>query len=250
MLPHYLHPGYMGIWPHTLCEFLAFFVSYRYYGYLKNKSGLAPLSPSAEWAVIMGGASGALIGSRLLGILENPHFFLQLSAWTPFTSSKTILGGLAGAIIGVEIAKKWIGLKRRTGDHFLYPLILGMIIGRIGCFLTGVVDGTVGLPSKLPWALDQGDGILRHPTSLYEIFFLMSAWFILKYFDKKTRPQNGDCFRLFVIGYFAFRLFVEFLKPRYSLLFSLSAIQWVSLFGILPYVYYFLVGKRIVSHDR
>jgi prolipoprotein diacylglyceryltransferase len=46
-------------------------------------------------------------------------------------------------------------------------------VGRIGCFLTGLADNTYGTPTGLPWGVDFGDRIHRHPTQLYEIAFLM-----------------------------------------------------------------------------
>jgi len=38
------------------------------------------------------------------------------------------------------------------------PLAVGIAVGRIGCFLTGLDDHTYGLPTTLPWAVDFGDG--------------------------------------------------------------------------------------------
>lgn len=88
---------------------------------------------------------------------------------------KTVVGAMIGAVAGVELTKKVIGVKKSAGDAFVYPLILGTAIGRIGCFLTGLSDKTYGTPTTLPWGFDFGDGILRHPTQLYEITFLISV---------------------------------------------------------------------------
>ena len=56
---------------------------------------------------------------------------------------------------------------------FTYPLILAIIIGRIGCFSMGVFEETYGLPTTLPWGMNLGDNIPRHPVCLYEIIFLI-----------------------------------------------------------------------------
>jgi hypothetical protein len=69
--------------------------------------------------------------------------------------------------------KRYIGLRQSTGDLYAIPLALGIAIGRIGCFLTGLSDNTYGTPTNLPWAINFGDGIPRHPTQLYEIAFLL-----------------------------------------------------------------------------
>ena len=86
---------------------------------------------------------------------------------------KTIVGALTGGLIAVELLKRYIGLRHSTGDLYAIPLALGIAIGRIGCFLTGLPDNTYGTPARLPWAVDFGDGIPRHPTQLYEIAFLL-----------------------------------------------------------------------------
>jgi len=86
---------------------------------------------------------------------------------------KTIVGALVFGLIAVELFKRYIGLHQSTGDLYTIPLALGIAIGRIGCFLTGLSDNTYGTPAKLPWAIDFGDGIPRHPTQLYEIILLL-----------------------------------------------------------------------------
>ncbi len=41
---------------------------------------------------------------------------------------------MLGGLIGVELTKRWIGLKQSTGDAFVYPLIVGTAIGRVDVF--------------------------------------------------------------------------------------------------------------------
>jgi len=85
---------------------------------------------------------------------------------------KTIVGALIGGLLAVELIKRYIGFSTSTGDLYAIPLAVGIAIGRIGCFLTGLSDNTYGIPTSLPWGIDFGDGISRHPTQLYEIIFL------------------------------------------------------------------------------
>jgi len=86
---------------------------------------------------------------------------------------KTIVGALVFGLIAVVLMKRYIGLRQSTGDLYAIPLALGIAIGRIGCFLTGLSDNTYGTPTNLPWAINFGDGIPRNPTQLYEIVFLI-----------------------------------------------------------------------------
>lgn len=189
---------------------------------------------------------GALLGSRLLAAWEHLPQLLQNFSWIFLLQSKTIMGGLVGGWIGIEVLKKMLKITRSTGDLLVYPLLLAMLIGRMGCALAGVADGTAGLPSHLPWALDQGDGILRHPTAIYEILFLALFWGILAWLQKKYPLKNGDLFKFFMLGYSLWRLGVEALKPVVPYFWGLSAIQCTALLVIIYCVIIF--SKRILGN--
>jgi phosphatidylglycerol:prolipoprotein diacylglycerol transferase len=209
---------------HPLTDALSLLVGYEYYQHLKKKYPNT-LTEELRLAVIIGAVLGAFIGSRLLAALEHIQDFLHPSSMMYYYSNKTIVGGLIGGIVGVEMAK-WIkGIKESTGDLFVFPLIVGMVIGRVGCFIAGVSDSTVGNASHLPWAMDQGDGILRHSTSLYEILFLGGLFVALKMLSKNIELRNGVLFRIFIVAYLLFRFAVEFIKPVEHLFIGLSAIQ-------------------------
>lgn len=248
--PVVIHIGSLLIPVHPVFETLAFFVGYWYYLRLKRKRQSSPLSPDAEWWIIVGMAAGAFIGSRFVAALENPSLFLHTPTWLYYIGGQTIAGGIAGGFIGVEITKKILGITRKTGDLFVYPLMLGIMIGRIGCLLTGVTDGTVGLPCNLPWCFNQGDGIPRHPTSLYEILLIGLLWLIIRYIEKRQVLKEGDLFGIFVFGYATFRFFVEFIKPRDPLWFSLSSIQLVAAVLMVYYAVYFIRRYNVYDYIR
>jgi prolipoprotein diacylglyceryltransferase len=237
--------GNIVIPSHALFELLAFFIGYRYFLYIRRSKTQDILSPYAETMIIIGMAVGAFVGSRLIASLENLELFMNPTSLLYYFASQTIAGGIIGGFIGVEIVKKIMGINRKTGDLFVYPLILGIIIGRIGCFLKGVSDGTVGNVSNLPWAFDQGDGLPRHPTSLYEILFLILIWIFLKWIEKSQILKNGDLFSVFMLLYLLFRVFVEFIKPFNSLVLNLSSIQIFSVLVVIYYCLYFI--KRYKS---
>ncbi len=172
-----------------------------------------------------------MIGSKLLAWIEaSPEELLQINGWQSLLGGKTIVGGLLGGWVAVELAKKYLHITRRTGDGYVLPLVLGIAIGRVGCFLTGLPDHTYGIATTLPWGVDFGDGIRRHPTQLYEIVFVL-CWGALVWIRAQWPYSRGDLFRLFMFGYFAFRLLVEFIKPVYRPE-GLSAIQWASVIGM------------------
>ena len=156
---------------------------------------------------------------------------------------------MLGGLIGVELTKKKIGVTVSSGDLMVYPLILAMIIGRIGCFLAGLDDGTYGVPSNLPWAINFGDGIRRHPTNLYEILFWAVLWILLQVTEKKYRFTDGSKFRIFLSSYLVFRFLDEFIKPDYFFSFGLSVIQLVCIAGIVYYYKVFCYPSKLLRSD-
>jgi phosphatidylglycerol:prolipoprotein diacylglycerol transferase len=230
---------------HFVCETLACFLGYRYYAYLRRHT-TDLISTENRLVIFIGAAAGAFIGSHIIGVLENPsllpHFNLIY-----FMGNKTIVGGFVGGLIGVEFTKKRIGVTASSGDMMVYPLILAMIIGRTGCFLAGLVDGTYGIASNLPWAINFGDGIPRHPTNLYEILYWITLWASLYFTEKRLVLANGARFKILMVSYLLFRFAIEFIKPDYFFSFGLGVIQLVCLCGILYYYKVFLYPKTLIE---
>ncbi len=231
--PIYFWIGSWRIHPHFLFESLAYAIAFRLVLLNSRKDTIAPTQRSS---VIVGGMVGALVGAKVLVLLQ--HLYLTWQNWQEFLllliQGKTVVGALLGGLIGVELTKKMIGVNRSTGDAFVYPLIVGTAIGRIGCFLTGLSDHTYGIATTLPWGVDFGDGIYRHPTQLYEIVFLVLLIIFLKIRTRYHR-QEGDLFKFYMIAYLSFRLLVDFIKPDFHPLLGLSAIQIACILGILYY---------------
>ncbi|NRB49632.1 MAG: prolipoprotein diacylglyceryl transferase [Saprospiraceae bacterium] len=227
--------GSLAVSAHFVFELLAFFVGFRYFLWLRKSSG-DHLPSSSRLTAFLGAVAGALLGSRLLGALEDPYlFFHPAGNWLYYFQSKTIIGALLGGLIGVEMAKKVVGETRSSGDLFTFPLILGMMIGRVGCFSMGVAEPTYGTASNLPWAMDLGDGITRHPTALYEIVFLLSLWLILVQLKKGFKLQEGAIFKLFMVAYLAYRFSVAFIQPVKVWLGGLGTLQVACILGLLYY---------------
>ena len=152
-----------------------------------------------------------------------------------------MLGGILGGALGAEIGKKAVGWKLPTGDAWVPALAVGLVIGRIGCQLSGTWDQTYGIPTELPWTWDYGDGMGRHPTALYEIL-LVTVAFLVTRIGVISRAQ-GASFALFVVLYCVIRLGLEFLKPPFgaaavgtlpvALQGGLTAIQWAAVLGMV-----------------
>lgn len=239
-------PGYAPEYFHLFTDTLSLLIGGTYYTYLYNKSTKDDVKSNTnidislrKILILIGAGLGAFIGSRLIASLEYPSLFFNPPSLLFYFSVKTVAGGIAGGILGVEILKKLLKIEESTGDIMVEPIALGIIVGRFGCFMLGVRDHTVGIVSSLPWAFDQGDDIPRHPTSLYEILAVLVLWILVELYKRKKVQVfplgSGLYFRLFIVGYFIFRFFVEFIKPVYPILSGLTAIQWTSALVVLGY---------------
>ena len=221
---------------HPLFEALGMFIGMRYYFYLKRRSK-EKVSFNTSAAVLIGATAGALLGSKLIGNLENPYTLFENFYLKKIWTNNTIVGGLAFGLMGVELAKKIVKHKESTGDLIVFPLMLAMIIGRIGCFLTGIYEETYGLPTKSIFGMYLGDQYLRHPVSLYEIAFLIFLWVYLKLIQNKGKYFSGFVFQIFMLSYFTFRFLLDFIKPRVEILGNLGTIQLVCICVIIYYIY-------------
>lgn len=247
MFPFNIPIGSHHIPVHFICEVLAYSIGYRYYAYLKG-AGNDLISNQHRLMIFLGAAAGAFLGSHLLGILENP-LLLPYANWRYIMANTTIVGGLLGGLAGVELVKKQIGVTVSSGDLMVYPIILSMIIGRTGCFLAGLEDGTYGIASSLPWAINFGDGIPRHPTNLYEVLFWIGLCIGLRLFENKYQFSNGSRFKILMVAYLMFRILIESIKPVYFFNFGLSSIQLACLAGLVYYYKVFIYpSKLIVQH--
>jgi phosphatidylglycerol---prolipoprotein diacylglyceryl transferase len=154
---------------------------------------------------------GAAIGGFGLGSLN------MILSHQPMVA-RSIVGALAGAIASIELYKWSRGLKGSTGLIFVPAFATTVIVGRWGCFLSGLSDETHGTPTTLPWAVNVGDGIPRHPVQLYESFTML-AFLALAMLLLNQRNvwflRNG--FYALVLVYAVQRFAWEFLKPYATL---------------------------------
>jgi phosphatidylglycerol---prolipoprotein diacylglyceryl transferase len=245
--PWLLHIGIADIPYHVIFETAGIFIGFRYFLYLRAKQDDVIITTNRLW-IIIGAIFGAVVGSRLLGGFENPQRMLEASnVFLHFYQNTTIVGGLLGGLIGVELTKKLIGEKKSSGDLFTYPLILAMIIGRIGCFSMGVYEDTFGTETSSLFGTDLGDGLLRHPVSLYEIVYLLMLWIFIMTTASKYDLAEGGKFKIFMILYLVFRLLLDYIKPHYTFWFGLSSIQIACGAGLIYYSYFIINPRKIFA---
>lgn len=184
-------------------------------------AALFPSGGRPALGYLMAVAIGAGVGAYGLGSLN-----LWLAGMGGL--ARSIEGALAGAIVAVELYKWRVGLRGRTAALFALPVAIGIGVGRIGCYLSGIDDFTYGTPTTLPWGHDFGDGVLRHPVQLYETAAM--AVFALAYgvaLVRRDRAVLQHGFALFVLFYSVQRFGLEYLKPYPPVLGGLTVFQVV-----------------------
>ena len=151
-------------WSHIVFDLLAW-SSASGIGAVLSRWRLRPLidtvarkaGPGYFAAVIAGAVPGAWLAGSLNTLRD-----------AAATLSHSVAGALAGAIVAVELFKLARGIRGSTGVMFVGPLALGIAVGRWGCLFAGLPDFTYGTPTRLPWGVDLGDGVSRHPVQIYE----------------------------------------------------------------------------------
>lgn len=181
--------------------------------------------------VLLGAFCGAMIGAKIPFLFGDLEAFVSGVVWVQ--NGKTILFGLVGGYLGVEIAKWSLEITTKTGDSFAIPVAVSIAIGRWGCFHAGCC---YGVPTGLPWGVvfPDVDSLPRHPTQIYESMFHLSAaaalWWLMR-----TGRLRGQLIKLYIISYAVYRFASETVRPEPRVLWDLTAYQWFSLAIILGF---------------
>lgn len=217
---------------HFCCEWAAVLTGVWLYKICQRRR---PAQQQTPLFLIICCIAGAGIGNKLLFLFEIPQMWQQYGR-VSLLMGQTIVGGMLGGLLGIELGKKCIGYHTSTGDAFILPLTLGIVIGRTGCFLAGLHDGTYGIKTALPWGVNFGDGIARHPTQIYDQLAVISMAGLLFYYRRQLGHVPGLAFKLFLAGYLLWRLFIDGFKPIPYSYWGLSGIQLACLIALLLYL--------------
>jgi phosphatidylglycerol---prolipoprotein diacylglyceryl transferase len=193
---------------HTIFDALAW-IAAALAGWLVGRwrEPVFPAVPAADASRLPVLVFSAAVGAYALGTAN-------LWASGQIGVARSIEGALAGGVVGVEIYKYVKGITGRTGARLAAPAAIGIAVGRIGCYLSGVEDFTYGTPTSLPWAHDFGDGVPRHPVQIYESLAMaaFAAWYLAA-LSRRSKFVAANGFSL-TIGFYAAQRFAwEFIKP-------------------------------------
>ncbi len=164
-----------------------------------------------------------MIGAKLLFVLTDLEAMRSGAAW--FDNGKTILAGLVGGYLGVELAKELLGVTIKTGDSFAVPVAATVAVGWLACFVGGCCYGK---PTSLPWGVVFHDGVARHPTQLYESAFHALPAVFLAWTERRGLFRNQRI-KLYLIAYLVYRFCTEFLRPEPILALGLTVYQFAAL---------------------
>jgi uncharacterized radical SAM superfamily Fe-S cluster-containing enzyme/prolipoprotein diacylglyceryltransferase len=174
-------------------------------------------------AIGLGAFCGGMLGAKLPFVLADWDGFLSGRAW--LGNGKTILAGLVGGYLGAEVTEWALDIRTKMCDAFAMPLAVAVGISRLGCFHAGCCHGT---PTALPWGVDFGDGLRRHPTQLYEAAFHFTAAVILWQFQRRGMFR-GQLVRFYLVAYFIYRFATEFIRPEATIWWGLTGYQLAAL---------------------
>jgi phosphatidylglycerol:prolipoprotein diacylglycerol transferase len=165
---------------------------------------------------------GVILGARLGYIIfYDPYTsYYLMHPWqifNPFSTDGSFVGirGMSyhGAIIGFFLATFSFYKKYKINIWLLLDLVaisvpVGYIFGRIGNFLNQELVGRV---TDVPWGI-YVDGILRHPSQLYEAFLEGFLVFCILFAYRKYKKFNGELIALYGLLYSLARFFAEFFR--------------------------------------
>jgi prolipoprotein diacylglyceryltransferase len=204
--------------------------------------------PAALVALICSCIVGAVIGSKLLTLPLEAWQALLHGGGLSATSSKTLLGGLLGGTAAVALVRRALRVPSSTMDLFVWPILLLVPLGRLGCLLVGCCFGS---PAGVPWAITYGSGSMAHhthvaegligheaatslavhPIPLYEIgFFLLLVATMWRLRGRELAP--GVRFYGVMLFYGVFRFAEEFFRHTSLHADTLTSVQW----GLIPAV--------------
>lgn len=185
------------------------------------------------WAII-----GGIVGARLFHVADHLSYYLEnpLQAFSLWEGGLAVygafFGGIVGAIVVVLIARFPVWRLLDAGGP---PMLVGQVIGRIGCFMNG---DAWGAPTGGNWGVvythvrdllpEDLKGIPTHPYPLYEIA-AVSAWLGLVWLLRERLASRGSTFLVTILGYGAIRFFLSYFRQETVLFWGLQEAQVIAL---------------------
>ena len=195
------------------------------------------------WAIPFG-----ILGGRFFHVITHPndYFYQGADLLAPFRiweGGLAIYGALLFGAVGAFIGSRKAGIKLTSYLDAVAPgILLAQAIGRWGNYFNNEL---FGLPTDLPWGLEISssnraypaglpDGVLFHPTFLYESIWSLVGVAILLAADKRFNLRWGRMIGLYFIYYSLGRIWVEAIRIDPSeIILGLRINIWSAIVGIV-----------------
>ena len=197
--------------------------------------------------VIFYGALGVILGGRLgYTFFYNFTHFLDdpISIFYIWQGGMSFHGGMLGVFVALYLFGRKNAMTFFQVSDFIAPMVpIGLGAGRMGNFINKELIGRPA-ESVIPWAMDFGDQIARHPSSLYQAITEGVLLFIILWvYSSKYRPTMAVS-AVFMFCYGCFRFGTEFFRTPDTHL-GFIAFDWLTMgqllsipmiiFGIVTY---------------
>ncbi len=209
----------------------------------------------ALWSVPLG-----IVGARIFHVLTHFNFYFHAGAdpldiFKIWEGGLAIYGGLIFGVLGGWLAARNLGARLLSIADVLAPaLLVAQAIGRLGNYFN---QELFGQPTTLPWGLEIPssnkayplgfpEGVLFHPTFLYEMLWnLMGFVLIVFVFEKRFNLRNGRGFAVYLVYYSVGRAFIESIRIDQSDYFlGLRTNVWSAILTIAVGVLLFVWSSR------
>lgn len=200
------------------------------------------LDPDLAWSLLVWVMIGGILGSKLYFAVD-----VHLRTGVPFTQllfardGITWYGGLVMGIVVGAIGCRVHGVSiKKVMDCTAVAVAVGQALGRVGCFLVG---DDYGVPTDLPWGIAFPDGapptlVAVHPTQLYEILWLLPVAALLW----RRRHRSPFLFGEYLVANGFGRIFIETLRVNPKVAFGLTEPQIVGavlvVLGVSSWLYF------------
>ena len=234
MMPILFHLGSLPIFSFGVLMSFAFVVA----GWVMQRDFARKREPrELAWEIVGLGLVGGIVGARLHQAVHHwPDFMSDPLGFVTGPSGLVWYGGVIGGVA----ATVWPIRRKRVRyasvlDTAALGLTIGLLIGRIGCHLSG--DGDWGTPTTLPWgvayvngtaAWPYAPGVVVHPAPLYEAIALGGIFVLLLHLRSRVAPA-GALFAIYLLCSGLTRLLVELIRTNPPLLLGLTEAQWTSI---------------------
>ncbi|MFM1973386.1 MAG: hypothetical protein RLZZ345_470 [Actinomycetota bacterium] len=196
----------------------------------------------ALWAVPFG-----IVGGRFYHVITHWNFYFYEGAdlskvFAVWEGGLAIFGALAFGSLGAFIGARTAGIRFLSFADAIAPgVLVAQAIGRLGNYFNNEL---FGLPTTLPWGLEispanpaypEGlpDGVLFHPTFLYEMIWNLIGFAALIWLDRKLKLRWGQMFAAYLIVYSIGRAFIESIRIDPSeVILGLRTNVWSALAGM------------------